>query len=64
MLKYFTEFQSGNSIAINPANVVCVFVGKDPKSNLEATFISMTNGNLAVIDDYEVVTARINGSIT
>jgi len=61
MLLIFTEFQTGNSIAINPSNVVCVFVGKDPKSQADATFINMVNGNLAVTEEYLTVVGCING---
>jgi hypothetical protein len=63
MLLIFTEFQTGNSIAINPKNVVCTFVGKDPKSQEDTTFINLTNGNIAVSEDYLTVVGRINGSL-
>jgi len=63
MLLLFTEFQTGNSIAVNPSNVVCVFTGKDPKTEIETTFINMTNGNLVVEEDYLDVVGRINGSL-
>ena len=63
MLLIFTEFQTGNSIAINPSNVVCVFVGKDPKTQEDTTFINMVNGNLAITESYLSVVGRINGSL-
>ena len=63
MLLIFTEFQTGNSIAINPSNVVCVFVGKDPKTQEDATFITMVNGNIVVEENYLYVIGYINGSL-
>jgi hypothetical protein len=59
MLIQYHEFQTGDVISINPNHVVCVFLGKDPKTQEKTTFINMINGNIAVSEDYYVVVERI-----
>jgi len=63
MLIIYTDFNSGNSIAVNPAHVVCVFTAPDEKTNLQTTVINMLNGNVAVTEEYSTVVGQIQSEL-
>jgi len=63
MLIIFTDATTGNSVAINPTHVVCVFTNTDEKTGLTATVINMLNGNVAVTEEYTEVVGRIQSEI-
>jgi hypothetical protein len=61
MLLTFTEAQTGNSIAVNPEHVVCVFTGTDESGT--KTVINVLNGNIAVSEDYLNVVGQLQGQL-
>jgi len=63
MLIIFTDVNNGNSVAVNPQHIVCVFTSKDEKTLLEATIINMLNGNVAVTEEYMEVVGRIQSEL-
>jgi hypothetical protein len=68
MLINFTEIKSKNAIAINPNQVVSVFlVDGSEDANLTPyngkTAIVFTGGNVIVDDSYLDVVGRINGEL-
>jgi len=63
MLIIYTDATTGNSVAINPEHVVCVFTNKDEASGLTSTIINMLNGNIAVTEDYLEVVGRIQSEL-
>jgi uncharacterized protein YlzI (FlbEa/FlbD family) len=63
MLITFTDFNSGNSLAVNPEHIVCVFTAPDEKSGLQTTVINMLNGNVAVTEEYTEVVGRIQSEL-
>jgi uncharacterized protein YlzI (FlbEa/FlbD family) len=63
MLIIYTDATTGNSVAINPEHVVCVFTNKDETTGLTSTIINMLNGNIAVTEEYSEVVGRIQGEL-
>jgi len=63
MLLNFTDATTGNSVAVNPQHVVCVFTNTDEKSGLSATVINVLNGNIAVSEEYTEVVGRIQSEL-
>jgi hypothetical protein len=59
MLINFTDATTGNSVAVNPQHVVCVFTNKDEKTGLTVTVINVLNGNIAVDEDYDDVLGKL-----
>jgi len=60
MLLYFTEHETGNSLAINPKHVVVVF--EKVEEDKKFTVINALNGNVAVEGDYLEIVGRINSA--
>jgi uncharacterized protein YlzI (FlbEa/FlbD family) len=63
MLLLFTDVNNGNSVAVNPQHIVCVFTSKDETTSIEATIINMLNGNVAVTEEYTEVVGRIQSEL-
>lgn len=63
MLSTFTDAQSGNSLAINPQHVVCVFTPVLKEGDTEVTVINLLNGNVAVKETYLDVVGRLQGAL-
>jgi hypothetical protein len=63
MLINFTDATTGNSVAVNPQHVVCVFTNKDEKTGLTVTVINVLNGNIAVTEEYTEVVGRIQSEL-
>jgi len=63
MLIIFTDVNNGNSVAVNPQHIVCVFTTKDETTGLDTTVINMLNGNVAVTEEYTEVVGRIQNEI-
>jgi hypothetical protein len=61
MLVNFTDSTTNESIAINLANLVCVFTVKE--EGVEKTVINMINGNVAVKENYLETVGRINAEM-
>jgi hypothetical protein len=62
MLIYFTEAGTGNSIAVNPTHVVCVFE-QDIKEVGKKTVINLLNGNVAVEEKVIDVVGTLQGQL-
>jgi hypothetical protein len=62
MLYYVQEFESKNTIAINPKYVVAVFVTKREDGE-ECVNISLINGNVSVVGNILEIVGDLNGSI-
>jgi len=58
MLLYFTEHETGNSLAINPEHVVLVF--EKVEEDKKFTVINVLNGNVAVEENYLETVGRLN----
>jgi len=63
MLINFTDATTGNSVAVNPQHVVCVFTNKDEKTGLTVTVINVLNGNIAVTEEYTEVVGQIQSEL-
>ena len=63
MLLHFTDATSGQTVAINPVQVICVFTNKDEKTGQEVTVVNTLSGNVALTDTYLEVVGRINGEL-
>jgi hypothetical protein len=63
MLLHFTDATTGNSVAVNPQHVVCVFTNKDETTGLTSTVINMLNGNIAITEEYLTVTGQLQGEL-
>jgi hypothetical protein len=61
MLVTFTDITTGNSVAINPTQVACVFTAKVEEE--EHTVINMLNGNIAVSEGYLDVVGKLQGEL-
>lgn len=61
MLVNFVDSVTGESVAVNLANLVCVFTVKE--EGVEKTILNMINGNLAVKENYLEVVGRINAEM-
>lgn len=61
MLVNFVDSVSNESVAVNLANLVCVFTVKE--DGVEKTILNMINGNLAVKENYLEVVGRINAEM-
>jgi hypothetical protein len=59
----YTDATTGNSVAINPEHVVCVFINKDETTGLTTTVINVLNGNIAVTEEYTEVVGRIQSEL-
>lgn len=57
----FTESISGSSIAINPKQVVAVFTATEGDQKGK-TIIGVTNGNIAVAEDYLETVGRLTAA--
>ena len=64
MLLNFTDATTGQTVAVNPVHVICVFTNTDEKTGTKVTVINTLSGNVAVIDDYLETVGRINGSLS
>jgi hypothetical protein len=62
MLLTFTDANTGNAVAINPTQVVCVFTGKND-DGVEQTVINLLNGNIVVGEDYLTVVGQLQGQL-
>lgn len=62
MLVYFTDAVSGEQIAVNPSYVTCVFTVKEGEMQGK-TVISVTNGNLVVMEDMINVVGVLQGQL-
>ena len=58
MLLYFTEHETGNSLAINTEQVVVVF--EKVEEDKKFTVINVLNGNVAVEENYLETVGRLN----
>lgn len=63
MLIIYKDATTGNSVAINPEHVVCVFTNTDEKTGLTSTIINMLNGNIAVTEEYSTVVGQIQSEL-
>lgn len=61
MLVNFTDATTNNSLAVNLAQLVCVFTVEE--EGVEKTILNMLNGNLAVKESYLETIGRINGEL-
>lgn len=61
MLVNFVDSVTNESVAVNLANLVCVFTVKE--DGVEKTILNMINGNLAVKENYLEVVGRINAEM-
>ena len=61
MLVNFVDSVTNESVAVNLANLVCVFTIKE--DGVEKTILNMINGNLAVKENYLEVVGRINAEM-
>jgi uncharacterized hydantoinase/oxoprolinase family protein len=61
MLVNFVDSVTNESVAVNLANLVCVFTVKE--EGVEKTILNMINGNLAVKENYLEVVGRINAEM-
>jgi len=61
MLVNFIDATTKESVAINLANLVCVFTVKE--EGVEKTVINMVNGNITVNENYLEVVGRINAEM-
>lgn len=61
MLVNFVDSVTNESVAVNLANLVCVFIVKE--EGVEKTILNMINGNLAVKENYLEVVGRINAEM-
>jgi uncharacterized protein YlzI (FlbEa/FlbD family) len=59
----YTDATTGNSVAINPQHIVCVFTNKDETTGLTTTVINMLNGNIAVTEDHLTVINQIQSEL-
>jgi hypothetical protein len=60
MLVYFTDAKTSQSIAVNPSQVVVVFVAEEEGKTY--TVINTTTGNVATETPQLDVVAQINGA--
>lgn len=61
MLIYFTDAKTNKSIAVNPKEVVVVFVAEE--EGKEYTVINTSTGNVATEESQLDVVAKINGAM-
>jgi hypothetical protein len=61
MLLIFTDTNTGNAIAVNPAHVVVVFTAKN-EEGVESTVINTLTGNVLVKESYVEVVGQIQGA--
>jgi uncharacterized hydantoinase/oxoprolinase family protein len=61
MLVNFVDSVTNESVAVNLANLVCVFTVKE--EGVEKTILNMINGNLAVKENYLEAVGRINAEM-
>lgn len=60
MLVYFTDAKTNNPIAVNPEQVVVVFVAEE--EGKQYTVINTTTGNIATETSQLDVVAQLNGA--
>jgi hypothetical protein len=63
MLLLFTDALSNHSVAVNPDQIIAVFVGPDNSELAGKTIINIPSGTIAVVEDYLSVIGRINGEL-
>jgi hypothetical protein len=63
MLIIYTDAVTGNSVAVNPEHVVCIFTNTDEKTGLTSTIINVLNGNIAVTEEYSTVVSQIQSEL-
>ena len=61
MLLTLTDKTTGNTLAVNPQHVVCLFTKTE--NDEELTVINMLNGNLVVSESYIDVFGQLQGQL-
>ena len=63
MLLTFSDALTGNSVAINPNNIIAVFTAPDNTEIAGKTVIMVPSGTVVVKEDYLETVGRVNGEL-
>jgi hypothetical protein len=63
MLIQFTDKMTGNPVAINPKQVLCVVTHKNEELNEEVTVIGIPSATIGVTQSYTEVVGLLNGAM-
>ena len=63
MLLMFTDAMTGNSVAINPENIIAVFTAPENTEIAGKTVIMVPSGTVVIKEDYLETVGRINGEL-
>lgn len=63
MMMMFTDALTNNSVAVNPKQIIAVFVAPEKTEIAGKTIINIPSGTIAVTEDYLTVVGRINGEL-